>query len=85
MYVTFCFESVMVSVFVHFRYLNGIYFIPKVVSIWYLLDTKWNLDTWLHPWIDPLLSLEEVHDIINHKIDITNMDTNVGSGAASQQ
>ena len=56
-----------------------------LVSIWYLLDTKWNLDTWLHPWIDPLLSLEEVHDIINHKIDITNMDTNVGSGAASQQ
>ena len=35
--------------------------------------------------IDPLLSLEEVHDIINHKIDITNRDTNVGSGAASQQ
>ena len=31
--------------------------------------------------IDPLLSLEEVHDIINHKIDITNTDTNVGSGA----
>ena len=20
-----------------------------LVSIWYLLDTKWNLDTWLHP------------------------------------
>ena len=31
--------------------------------------------------IDPLLSLEEVHDIINHKIDKTNTDTNVGSGA----
>ena len=31
--------------------------------------------------IDPLLSLEEVQDIINHKIDITNTDTNVGSGA----
>ena len=31
--------------------------------------------------IDPLLSLEEVHDIINHKIDITTKDTNVGSGA----
>ena len=22
-----------------------------LVSIWYLLDTKWNLDTWLHPCI----------------------------------
>ena len=29
--------------------------------------------------IDPLL-LEEVHDIINHKIDIQIKDTNVGSG-----
>ena len=30
---------------------------------------------------DPLLSLEEVHNIINHKIDKTNTDTNTGSGA----
>ena len=27
------------------------YLFQKIlVSIWYLLDTKWNLDTWLHPW-----------------------------------
>ena len=24
-------------------------FQKNLVSIWYLLDTKWNLDTWLHP------------------------------------
>ena len=33
--------------------------------------------------IVPLLSLEEVHDIVNQKIDITKTDTNVGSGAIS--
>ena len=35
------------------RYLFQIF----LVSIWYLLDTKWNLDTWLHPWLYNLVNL----------------------------
>ena len=35
----------------HFWSLNGLYFLAKVVSKWYLIETKWTLDTWYEPCV----------------------------------
>ena len=46
-FVLFCIWYLIFICLVSKRYLFSIF----SVSIWYLIDTKWTLDTQLHPWI----------------------------------